>query len=195
MISRHCSSLRGTIRRGLSSEGRENGTLEIIASYDSDVANAPSGFKACVNAACQYLDALLTDPITVRIDVGYGTFAGQPLDSGALGESSGSFQFVNYGSVTTALQRKGLPGSSTLPAAAPNGDSLVLSTAQAKALGFIPRGSVDGYVGFSTGANWDFDPTEAKSVPFASYDFVGTVLHEVSEVLGRVFFLDQSGQS
>jgi len=169
--------------------------LEIIASYDSDVANAPSGFKACVNAACQYLDALLTDPITVRIDVGYGTLAGQPLDSGALGESSGSFQFVNYSSALSKLQAKGTPGASTLPASSPNGDSLVLSTAQAKALGFVARGSaVDGYVGFATGINWNFDPTEAKALPFNSYDFVATVLHEVTEVLGRISFLDQSGQ-
>jgi hypothetical protein len=169
--------------------------MQIIVTYDSDVANAPTGFKACVNAACQYLDALLTDPITVRVDVGYGTLAGQPLDSGALGESSGSFQFVNYSSAVSKLQAKGTAGASTLPASAPNGDSLVLSTAQVKALGFVARGgAVDGYVGFATGINWNFDPTEAKTLPFNSYDFVATVLHEVTEVLGRISFLDQSGQ-
>lgn len=169
--------------------------MDIDVTYDSDVASAPAGFKACVNAACQYLDALLTDPIAVRIEVGYGTVGGQTILSGALGESSGSFQYVNYSTAASALRNKGLPGSSSLPASSPNNDQLVLSTAQAKALGFIPRGgSVDGSVGFATGVSWNFDPTEAKSVAVSSYDFVGTVLHEVSEVLGRVSFLDQSGQ-
>src|SRR5581483_6494272 len=120
-ISRLCSTLRGTLAINSLAGGRESENLDIVTTYESDVANAPSGFRACVNAACQYLDALLTDPITVRIQVGYGTIDGQPLSSGALGESSASFQFGNYGLTATALQRKGAPGSSSLPAAAPNG--------------------------------------------------------------------------
>jgi hypothetical protein len=169
--------------------------IDINVSYDSDVANAPAGFKACVNAACQYLDALLTSPITVHIDVGYGTVNGQPIDSGALGESSGSFIFGNYASAVAALQAAGAPGSSTLPAFAPNGASLVVSTAQAKALGLGTRSTIDGYVGFDSTASWTYDPTQSKAVPNNSYDFMGTVLHEVTEVLGRVSFLDEPNET
>jgi len=168
--------------------------MRIDVTYESDVATAPAGFKACLNAACQYLDSLLTDPITVRVGVGYGTLDGQAMNSGALGQSSASFQFADYGSVAAALQNKGTPGSSSLPPSAPGDNSLVLSSAQAKALNFGSSG-IDGYVGFSTSANWDYDPTEAKVVPFNSFDFVGTVLHELTEVLGRVSFLNQSGET
>lgn len=168
--------------------------MEIVVNYDTDVANAPAGFKACVNAACQYLDALLTNPIALSIDVGFGTLAGQPLDANALGESSGSFQYASYGTAAATLRNRGSLGASTLPASAPNGASLVLSSAQAKALGFATQYAVDGYVGFASGASWNYDPTQAKTIPFNSYDFTGTVLHEVSEVLGRISFLDQSGQ-
>lgn len=169
--------------------------MEISVTFDSDVANAPAAFKACVNAACQYLDGLLTSPISLHIDVGYGTIDGQALDSGALGESQGSFQFANYASVVSALRAANEPGSSTLPSSPPNGASLVLSSAQAKALGMSSgRSSLDGYVGFASNATWDYDPTESKAPPFNSYDFVGTVLHEVTEVMGRVSFLNQSGE-
>ena len=168
--------------------------MQISITYDSDAANAPTGFKACVNAACQYLDGLLTSPITVRIDVGYGTIDGQPVASGALGESSASFLLGSYSKAVAALQAANEPGSSTLPASAPSGDTLVLSTAQAKALGLSSRSAIDGYVGFDSTATWNYDPTESKAMPFNSFDFIGTVLHEVTEVLGRVSFLDQSGE-
>ncbi len=103
--------------------------MQIIVTYESDVANAPIGFKACVNAACQYLDALLTSPITVTIGVGYGTVAGQPMDSGALGESSGNFLSASYSQAAAALQALGTAGSSTLPAASPASGTLVVSPA------------------------------------------------------------------
>ena len=171
--------------------------MQIIVSYDTDVANAPSGFKACVNAACQYLDALLTSPITVTIGVGYGTINGQPLGSGSLGESLGSFQFADYGTVAAALAAENAPGASSLPASAPNGASLVLASAQAKALGLRSQafGEDDGYVGFTNTVQWNFDPTQSKPIPFSSYDFVGTVLHEVSEALGRVSYIGTGGET
>jgi hypothetical protein len=168
--------------------------MDIIVSYDSDAAKAPTGFKACVNAACQYLDALLTSPITVHIDVGYGTIDGQTIDPGALGESEGSYVNGSYSSSVAALKAAIAPGSSSLPTSVPNGDELVISTAQARALGLSNRNTLDGYVGFDSTASWYFDPTQSKAVPFNSYDFMGTFLHEVTEVLGRVSFLDEANE-
>jgi len=167
--------------------------MQIVVTYENDVANAPAGFKACVNAVCQYYDALLTSPITVTIGVGYGTLGGQPMNSGALGESSGNFVPVPYAQAVAALQSQGAAGAFTLPNTAPGGGTLVLSSAQSKALGLGSDGSLDGSVGFSTSAPFVYDPTQAQSVPFHSYDFMGTVEHEISEVLGRISFLDQSG--
>ena len=169
--------------------------MQIIVTYDSDVANAPAAFKACVNAACQYLDALFTNPITVRIGVGFGTLNGQAIDPQSLGESLANYEFASLSSAAAALSAQNAPGASTVPTTSPSGASLVVSAAQAKALS-LDSGShgEDGYVGFATGNPWAYDPTDSKPVPFNSYDFVGTVLHEVTETLGRVSDLDVSGQ-
>jgi len=167
--------------------------MQIVVNYENDVANAPAGFQACVNAVCQYFDALLTSPVTVHIGVGYGTVGGQQISSGALGESSGNFQSADYSQVVAALQAQGTAGSSTLPDTSPASGTLVLATAQLKALGLRSNAVVDGYVGFSASASFVYDPTQAQPVPSSSYDFVGTVEHEISEALGRVSFLDQSG--
>ena len=166
--------------------------MEISVTFESDVANAPTGFKACVNAVCQYLDALLTSPVSVRIQVGYGTVAGQALSPNALGQSSGSFISANYGTVVNALKGQGTIGASTLPANSPASGTLLLTTAEAKALGLRGTSGLDGSVGFSSGVSWFFDPTQSRAVPRSSYDLMGTVEHEVTEVLGRVSFLDQS---
>jgi len=166
--------------------------VQIVVTYESDVANAPAGFKACVNAVCQYLDALLTSPITVHIGVGYGTVDGQAMDSGALGESSGNFVSASYSQVAAALKAQGTAGSSTLPSTSPASGTLVLSTAEAKALGLRSNATFDGYVGFSTSAPFFYDPTQSQPVPFSDYDFFGTVEHEITETLGRVSFLNQS---
>jgi hypothetical protein len=167
--------------------------MDIIVTFESDVASAPAGFKACVNAVCQYYDALLTSPITLSIGVGYGTIGGQPMSSGSLGQSSASYQGADYATVAALLRAEGTPGAATLPAASPASGTLVISSAQAKALGLGSYSSVDGNVGFSNSVNWAYDPTQSHGMAFYSYDFMGTVEHEISEVMGRVSFLNQSG--
>src|SRR5262249_49356471 len=46
--------------------------------------------------------------------------------------------------------------------------------------------TVDGYVGFSSKSGI-FDYSTSGTVPSNQYDFVGTVAHEISEALGRIF--------
>jgi hypothetical protein len=59
-----------------------------------------------------------------------------------------------------------------------------VTAAQAKALGLSSGSSLDGYVGFSSAAN-TFAYNNSNGVPAGQYDFMGTVAHEISEVLGR----------
>ena len=40
--------------------------------YDASANNAPASFKAALQQAAAILDAAITNPITVNIEVGYG---------------------------------------------------------------------------------------------------------------------------
>ena len=47
---------------------------------------------------------------------------------------------------------------------------------------------VTGYVGFSSSYQWDFTPNTTPAS--GAYDFVGVVLHEITEVMGRISLLN-----
>jgi hypothetical protein len=73
---------------------------------------------------------------------------------------------------------------SNLPTSDPtNGATIWTSTAEAKALGLDAGIWTDGYVGFSSTLAFDYD--NSNGVTAGQYDFMGTVMHEISEVLGR----------
>lgn len=166
--------------------------LDINVKYDSSVTNLEttnptlySEFTGGVAAAVQALETLILTPITVTIDVGYGEIDGQALSSNALGESEGEDVTASYAAARNALIAENAPGSSTLPATSPDQGSLVLTTAQAKALGLAANnGSLDGYVGFS--ASLPFSYAAGVTPPSNEYYFVGVVEHEMTEVMGRV---------
>jgi hypothetical protein len=61
--------------------------MNINLIYDSSTTNAPAGFAAAMNYVVNFFDTVFTNPVTINIAVGWGEIAGQPLSSGALGES------------------------------------------------------------------------------------------------------------
>ena len=166
--------------------------LTINVSYDASVNSAPSGFTAAIANAVGYLESQFTDPISINIDVGYGEVGGTPLGAGALGESE-TFLSTGYGysqirnalaaDATSSVDASAVASlTSTDPT---GGGSFVVATAQAKALGLAgPGGSPDGYVGCSSSAPFDYS-TVSRAVA-GEYDFVGTALHEITEVMGRI---------
>ena len=160
--------------------------------------SAPAAFRADVAAAVSYLESQFSDPITINISIGYGELNGQTLDAGALGESMYFVSPYNYSQVKNALAADAKTASdlssvATLPTTDPtNGGTFYLSTANAKALGLISGSSTDGFVGFSSSIGFDYNNTDGVSA--GTYDFYGTVLHEITEVLGRETNDGQSGQ-
>ncbi|HWF00971.1 MAG TPA: NF038122 family metalloprotease [Caulobacteraceae bacterium] len=164
--------------------------MNIDITYDSSVAAAPAGFTADVTYVVNYLDSLITNNVTVNIDVGWGEIDGQTLDAGALGESeSSNYYLVGYSDVVAALKAEGAAGAAGLPATSPFQGSLAITSAQAKAFGFIPASSaVDGYVGFSSALPYSFTPGVTPSP--GQYDLVGVLEHEITEILGRVSLLN-----
>ena len=53
--------------------------MDIVAEYDSSVAGAPAGYKIAVQAAIDYLDQVITNPVTVTIMFSYGEIDGQTM--------------------------------------------------------------------------------------------------------------------
>jgi 20S proteasome alpha/beta subunit len=152
-------------------------------SFDASTASAPAGFFGAIDDIVRYYETLITTPITVTIDVGYGEIDGAPLDSGALGESETNVVSASYGAVKTALSSVDPTAASHLPANLPSGGSIWLASAQGRALGLSSVSGIDGYAGFAADAPFTYSPT-SRAVP-GGYDFMGAVAHEFSEILGR----------
>ena len=160
---------------------------------------APAGFFTAFNNAIQFYQTNFTDPITINLQVGWGEVAGQPLQSGFLGESSASQPgFFQYSTIKSRLITDGksaddLTSIANMPASDyTNGATFKLSRAQGKALGLtIGDGSaLDGSVGFDKTATYTFDPNN-RAVG-GKVDFIGLAGHEITEVMGR-FGIGQAG--
>jgi hypothetical protein len=166
--------------------------VQIDITYDSSVNSAPAAFKTDIQTAVQYLDNEFTNPVTINIDVGYGEIDDQSLGSGDLGESlSARYEQESYSAVANILTSEAAPGAFTLPANSPDQGNLVVSPAEAKALGFLTNnGSVDGYIGFSSDPN-TFSYSVGTAPPSNEYYFIGVVEHEITEDMGRVSYLDE----
>ena len=163
----------------------------INITYDSSVSSAPAGFTAGVAAAVQYLQSQYTDPIAININVGYGEVGGYTLGSGTLGSSLTYLSSYTYSQVIGALSADATTtndanAGASLPSTSPvSNANYWVSTAEAKALGLMGANSaVDGYVGFSSTSTFDYNNTDG--VTAGTYDFYGTVVHELTEVMGRM---------
>ena len=178
--------------------GSQSAGLIINVTYDASVANAPAAFKTDIAAAVQFFESQITNPITININVGYGEVDGLSMGSGSLGESMFYIDPFTYSQVKNALvadatSANDMTAIATLPSSDPtNGGTFYLSTANAKALGLISGSYTDGYVGFSSSLAFDYNNSDG--VTAGQYDFMGTVEHEISEVLGRTTDDGQSGE-
>ena len=162
--------------------------MQINVTFDSSVANAPTGFVAAINYVVSYYDSLFTNNVTIDLNVGYGEVAGQTLASNALGESYAP-QYVaeSYSSVVSALQAQGAPGASTLPSTSPLSGTLYMVQAEAQALGLTTAVSTS-YVGFSSSLPFSYT---ANATPASNqYYFISVAEHEISEVMGRVSLIN-----
>src|ERR1700760_3566776 len=154
--------------------------MQIDFVYDASVANAPAGLTTGLAAAAAYLDALITDPITVTIQVGWGENNGSAIPAGELatgGPTSGIG--LSYSALEAQLAKAATSPAdqsvvANLPAADPTGGgSFFVSSAQEKAWCLLSptAAGIDGSIGFSTSYAFTFDP-DARTEP-SLYDFIG----------------------
>jgi hypothetical protein len=172
--------------------------MQIIITYDSSADSAPAAFKADVQVAVNFLEAAFTNNVTLNINVGWGEIDGSALASGDLGESFFA-QAPNY---TYSQIVNALTAQAAQPNASPdlvaavqtltglpdptNGGNFDIGRPEAKALGLLPADNthIDGWVGFDSTANWSYSSTATPGPN--QYYLIGTIEHEITEVMGRV---------
>jgi hypothetical protein len=166
--------------------------LSFNITYDSSVGSAPAAFKAAINYVVNLFEDIFTNPITINLDVGFGEVDGFSLGSNALGASIiSAAPSYTYTQIKSVLVSGATLGTGSLPVSDPtHGGTFDIGRADAKAIGLLSGSgtTIDGWVGFSSIAGiFTFDPNN-RAVP-NEYDFIGTVFHEISEVMGRVAWL------
>ena len=175
--------------------------MNINFMYDASVASAPAGFQTALATVAQAASLYFTNSITINIEVGWGEFAGKPLSVNELGMTdaatliSGSIG-LTYAQLKTELMQHAssiddVIAITNMPASDPSGGGLIyVSSSQQKAWGLLPANApgIDGAIGFNAmPSTFDFNPNDGISPGL--YDFVGTALHEITHVVGRVLGL------
>jgi len=160
--------------------------MKFNLTYGPDIASAPAGFKATVEAVATFFETTFTDPVTINVRVERG------LTGGLLGHSdyalTGPYTFAQ---IKSALANEPHSGSDAIAIAhlpsvdpIPGTHAYYMTSAQAKALALSgPSDALDGTVQFADNPPFDYDRSDG--ITPGSYDFYGTVAHEFSEVMGR----------
>jgi hypothetical protein len=172
--------------------------LTIRPTFDSSITRLSdaSTIERAFDQAASQLDRAFANPTTVNITVSWGSIAGMALPAGDIGSSidnlSGPYGYASVVKYLTAEARANPRDASLASAVAhlPKTDPLKVSMfevpyAEAKAMGMLPKtlASLDGYIGFSSSAHYDFNPVGGISAGY--YDFESVAEHEMEEVLGR----------
>jgi len=173
--------------------------LNIVPTFDSSITTLPNAatVEAAISNAIQSFTSVYTNAATINITFYWG--ATGPFSGGiSLGASVTQLRGYSYSQIVTALTAKRSSANdsnavASLPASDPTGgSSWWVPRAEAKALGMsglnANDATLDGSVGFASSANYTFDPNN-RAVGGA-YDFIAVAEHEISEVMGRLYLLN-----
>src|ERR1051326_1828396 len=184
----------------------KTGALTINLDYDSDSTFMNAGLSstdiANMKAACSYAASQFTDNYTDNINVNIHVTA--VSGTGTLGQSDTNLDSVSsYSSLrstvladaSTADDATTVGSGGSLPTSDPVGGSHVylLTSAEAKALGVQPDDTdpgSDGTFTFGGGYSYTYDP--AHRAVAGKIDFIGVVMHEFSEIMGRIGLMGQN---
>ncbi|HYU98536.1 MAG TPA: NF038122 family metalloprotease [Pyrinomonadaceae bacterium] len=165
-------------------------------------ANQPA--KQAFIAAAAKWESLIKDPITINIDVDYGTtFFGTAYGAGILGQtetqllySPGNFtdirqRLINHATGSEGTLYAALP-TTTVPSDIGSVDTVLLATPLMRALGLLQpiaddseQGGMIGpapRIGFNSNFGFDFDPSDGITSTLTDFDAVA--VHEMGHALG-----------
>ena len=200
-VRRGAARLAGALLGAALALGAAGGTaraLTITPTFDSTWSSAPSGDLAAAEAAFANVDGLyaaaFSNPVTVSIEVSWGSLNGTALPGNALGATSISYLPSSLNQIETLLRNDAAanPTNTALATAVqylPNsvsGPSFILPAAQYETLTGTNLSGYQAYIGFGSSTNWQFSQT--GGIASGAYDFTGVVAHEVSHALGRVSY-------
>ena len=165
--------------------------MQLNLIYDSSTAGAPAAFFTAMNYCAQYLDNLITNNITVNIDVGWGEVNGGSLAPGDDGQGGAEGTIISYSQLKAALLANSHSAAdasayANLPSTdISNGAGFLVAASEAKAWGLISATGteLDGVVGFDSSTPWNF--STSNSAVAGEYGFVGAALQELTHALGR----------
>jgi hypothetical protein len=132
--------------------------VNINIQFDSSAQSAPAGYQQAVLAAASLFDALLTDNITINIQVGFGQFPGPlPDQSSALG-GPWNGDLNSYSKIRNLLISGASSGDTifnTLPAGSdvPGSGNIWLFAAEEKAVGLRAANDPASVGGFAIGTS------------------------------------------
>jgi hypothetical protein len=168
--------------------------MQIDFSFDPSTSSAPAGFTTALAFAAGVLDALIANPVTVNINVGWNEIGGAALGSGTVAEGGPlAGTGMSYAALVAALTANASNPAArqelaSLPATAPPQiASYYIAPAQEKAWGLLPATATkaDGQVGFSSAFNYSFDPNNQSAAGL--FEFIGIAEHEITHALGRIY--------
>jgi hypothetical protein len=147
-------------------------------------------YTSAVQAAVQFYESEITNPITLNISFGWGEVGGFTIDPGDLAESSTYTDNATYAQLLTAVKATDTTSSVqrtavlTLPSTDPtDGATFSIATAEAKALGLdTSYTGLDGSAGLDSTVPFSWNQT---NIAAGTFDAVGALEHEISEVMGR----------
>jgi len=153
----------------------------VITPFYAPTSTFTAAEKTAISAAVAEIEGLFSDPITVKIN-----FTNNPVGLG--GSStwilSGSYTTVRGLLLADATTATDATAYATLGAVDPFFSSIIVSTAQCRAIGggcgFGPDG-FDGTININTTLT---DPTRGNGISPGLYDMESVVEHEIDEILG-----------
>lgn len=172
--------------------------LTIVPTFDSTWGSAPGGDLAAAEAAFASVDQLyasaFSNPVTVNIDVSWGSVGGSSLPGNALGATSVSYYDTSLGTIETLLTNDAAanPGNTALGTAvhylpsSVSGPSFIIPAAEYEALTGTNLSGFQASIGFGTATNWQFSQT--GGIAAGAYDFTAVAEHEIAHALGRVSY-------
>ena len=154
--------------------------------------------SAAFGTAANAWSAVLTDPVTVQVQIGFRDLGTDSQSNVILGQTGLSLFSVDYAGFKVALTADATSASDSvavahLPATTP--DNTVLGTsAGLRAAGVIAVAATDGIIEFTSRSGVTFAPTRAQ-LDSSNYDLIGVAEHEIGHLLGFVSSVDQSNQT